>query len=69
MNHYKVNFSSKLNKGWAAIEVSAGSSAGAIAQIRALYPDASAISTCQLSQSSAQKAADESRRRAKAQAD
>jgi hypothetical protein len=69
MNHYRVNFSSKLNNGWADVEVSAGTTAGAIAQIRALYPDASAISTSQLSQSSAQKAADESSRRAKAQED
>jgi hypothetical protein len=46
---------------------SAVRTAGAIAQIRALYPDASAISTCHLSQSSAQKAADESRHRAKVQ--
>jgi hypothetical protein len=67
MNHYCVNFSSKLNNGWADVEVSAGTAAGAIAQIRALYPDASAISTCQLSQSSAQKAADETSRRAEAQ--
>jgi hypothetical protein len=69
MNHYRVNFSSKLNNGWADFEVSAGTTAGAIAQVKAFYPDATAISTCQLSQSSAQKVADESRRRTKAQED
>jgi hypothetical protein len=67
MNYYKVNFYSKLNAGWADVEVSVGTSAGAIAQIRALYPDASAITTCQLSRSSAQTAADESRRRGEAE--
>jgi hypothetical protein len=61
MNHYRVNFSSKLNNGWADVEVSSGTSGVAIAQIRALYPDASAITTCQLSRSSAQTA--ESRRK------
>jgi hypothetical protein len=44
MNHYRVNFSSKLNNGWADFEVSAGTTAGAIAQVKALYPDATAIS-------------------------
>ena len=40
MNRYNVHFSSKLNAGWADVEVSAGTSAGAIAQVHALYPDA-----------------------------
>jgi|SRR5271165_920427 len=67
MNHYNVNFSSKLNAGWFDVEAPSNTSAGAIAQVRALYPDASAISFHQLSRSSAQTAANESRRRTDAQ--